>query len=74
MPVAEAGFEKPGMVTPCNRVCVVHPVEGLCIGCGRTVDEIARWTAMSDSERGTVMMTLPQRLAAMSGGAVSQQG
>jgi hypothetical protein len=36
---------------------------GLCLGCGRTVDEIARWTSMTASERAQVMLELPERLA-----------
>ncbi|HEX4410148.1 MAG TPA: DUF1289 domain-containing protein [Xanthobacteraceae bacterium] len=62
------------MVTPCINVCVVHPVAGLCIGCGRTIDEIARWSGMSDRERDDVIALLPRRLSALGGGAVSQKG
>lgn len=36
---------------------------GLCLGCGRTVDELARWTMMSGAERARVMAELPIRLA-----------
>ncbi len=28
--------------TPCIRVCEMDPVHGICAGCGRTLDEIAR--------------------------------
>jgi uncharacterized protein len=38
-------------------------VSGLCIGCGRTIDEIARWSAMSDEERRAIMAGLPARMA-----------
>jgi len=31
------------------------------MGCGRTLDEIARWGVMGDSERDTVMAALPAR-------------
>jgi predicted Fe-S protein YdhL (DUF1289 family) len=37
------------------------------LGCGRTVDEIARWTAMNASERAEIMRQLPDRLAACNG-------
>jgi len=37
---------------------------GLCLGCGRTIDEIARWATMSPSERIEVMRELSSRLAA----------
>jgi predicted Fe-S protein YdhL (DUF1289 family) len=48
--------------TPCVKVCVVDPVSALCVGCGRTVDEIARWGAMSEAERLAVMEGLETRL------------
>jgi uncharacterized protein len=34
---------------------------GLCIGCGRTLDEIAQWAAMSNEERRAIMAILPAR-------------
>ena len=51
--------------TPCVKVCVVDPVSALCIGCGRTVAEIAGWAAMTEAERLVTMAGLESRLAAM---------
>lgn len=48
--------------SPCVKICVVDPVGGLCIGCGRTVEEISLWREMADAERTRVMATLPTRL------------
>jgi predicted Fe-S protein YdhL (DUF1289 family) len=48
--------------SPCIKVCVMDPAAGICSGCGRTLDEIARWGGMSDAERARVMGELPQRL------------
>jgi uncharacterized protein len=53
--------------TPCNKVCVVHPTLSLCIGCGRSLDEIARWIDFAPAERARIMAQLPARLAALSG-------
>jgi predicted Fe-S protein YdhL (DUF1289 family) len=50
--------------TPCTLVCVVDPVSGLCIGCGRTRDEIAAWGSMSEMDRRDVMAGLSARLVA----------
>jgi len=33
-------------------------VEGICVGCGRTKDEICMWMQMDDNERMTVMQRL----------------
>jgi predicted Fe-S protein YdhL (DUF1289 family) len=53
------------METPCEKVCIVDAASGLCRGCGRTLDEIARWTTYSDAERTRIMAELPPRLEAM---------
>ncbi len=51
--------------SPCIHVCTVDPVSRLCVGCGRTLDEIGQWAVMSPGERRTVMAMLPARLAAL---------
>jgi predicted Fe-S protein YdhL (DUF1289 family) len=49
------------ILTPCIGVCELDAA-GLCKGCHRTVDEIARWASMSDGERARLMSeVLPQR-------------
>jgi predicted Fe-S protein YdhL (DUF1289 family) len=53
--------------SPCNRVCVVHPTADLCIGCGRSLEEIGRWIGLSGAERSRIMALLPTRLAALDG-------
>ena len=47
--------------SPCIKLCVTHPESGLCMGCYRTLEEIARWPGMTPDERRAVMMTLPER-------------
>jgi len=47
--------------TPCIKVCQMDLVRGVCVGCCRTLDEIARWGSMSDAERKAVMDALPAR-------------
>jgi predicted Fe-S protein YdhL (DUF1289 family) len=39
----------------------MDPRRGLCLGCARTLDEIARWSAMSDEQRERVLLELPER-------------
>lgn len=50
--------------SPCVKICTLDTRARLCLGCGRTIDEIARWTAMSAAERARIMHHLPDRLAA----------
>ncbi len=47
--------------SPCVQVCVVHPEERLCVGCLRSIDEIASWSRMSAEERARVIDDLPGR-------------
>jgi predicted Fe-S protein YdhL (DUF1289 family) len=63
--VAETSGLRPAMIeTPCVKICTLDARSGLCLGCGRTIDEIAGWGAMSAAERTRVMGELPARLAA----------
>lgn len=49
--------------TPCIKVCAVRGQTGLCIGCGRTLAEIAGWGGLTEAERQRIMAELPARLA-----------
>jgi predicted Fe-S protein YdhL (DUF1289 family) len=51
--------------SPCIKLCTLDPVSGLCLGCGRTLDEIARWSTFSNEERRRVMEELAARLHAL---------
>ena len=52
----------PAISTPCVNICVIDDLSALCIGCGRTVDEIAGWSDMSETERRTIMAVLAGRM------------
>lgn len=46
---SEAGASETGPPSPCVRRCTLDP-DDLCVGCGRTLDEILEWAA-SPTER-----------------------
>jgi uncharacterized protein len=67
-----------GPSTPCMQICVLDPLSGLCIGCGRTRDEIAAWSTLSEPQRIEIMAGLQGRLRAARsrrsrGGRVSER-
>lgn len=39
--------------SPCRNICTVEGSQ--CRACGRTLDEIANWSMMTDEERADVM-------------------
>jgi predicted Fe-S protein YdhL (DUF1289 family) len=40
---------------------VLNPATGWCEGCGRTLDEIARWAAMTPAEKWAVLREIRAR-------------
>ena len=52
--------------SPCNKVCAMDPSTGLCIGCARTLGEIAAWPGLSEAERQNIVEALPGRLGGRS--------
>ena len=49
------------VATPCVMVCAVDGESGLCLGCFRTLQEIATWSRMTDEARAAVMADLSSR-------------
>jgi predicted Fe-S protein YdhL (DUF1289 family) len=48
-------------LTPCTGVCRLD-ARGLCMGCLRTGDEIARWSTLNDAQKLWIMdEILPRR-------------
>lgn len=57
---APSGPPKP-IKTPCVKVCVVDAESGLCLGCYRTLPEVAGWARYSELEREQIMSELAAR-------------
>ncbi|GGX94899.1 Fe-S oxidoreductase [Litchfieldella qijiaojingensis] len=49
------------IASPCTGVCRLPTGGHYCLGCHRTLDEIAAWSSLSDAERHAIMNELPQR-------------
>jgi predicted Fe-S protein YdhL (DUF1289 family) len=47
--------------SPCINVCRMDERTGLCVGCARTIDEIAAWSTMSDDAKRAVWNMLEER-------------
>jgi uncharacterized protein len=53
------------VASPCKNICLMHEPSGHCIGCGRTLDEIALWSVLDDDDKRAVWTLLPVRMAAL---------
>ena len=49
------------IATPCVKVCVIDGESGLCLGCFRTLAEVAAWERLTDAERSAIMAGLAGR-------------
>lgn len=54
-------WERDEPQSPCVKICVMHPTEGLCVGCLRSLPEIAAWGQMPRSARKAILQDLPNR-------------
>lgn len=50
--------------SPCIKICVIIEANGLCRGCGRTLEEIAAWGGLGADAQKSIMDELPARIAA----------
>ena len=41
--------------SPCSDVCSIDDDTGWCLGCGRSMHEIATWASMGDNARTKVL-------------------
>jgi len=62
--------------SPCVKLCVVHPEARICVGCYRSIDEIAGWSRLTPDQRRAIMAELPARgstLTRRRGGRLARQ-
>jgi len=48
--------------SPCNSVCRIDPRTDLCLGCQRTLEEIADWPMLSVAEKRALLRELEGRV------------
>jgi predicted Fe-S protein YdhL (DUF1289 family) len=68
MPDRPTEYPIPADRSPCISICRIDPVDELCIGCQRTLDEIAHWGAMNPEQRLEVWRLIAERRAGASRG------
>jgi teichuronic acid biosynthesis glycosyltransferase TuaC len=50
-----------GIASPCNRICTIDPDGTMCVGCGRTLEEIGGWANASDKKRRAILERIELR-------------
>jgi len=49
------------IASPCNKVCAMDAEQRYCLGCWRTLAEIAAWGSMTNKEQRAVLKQLQRR-------------
>ncbi|MFN8948796.1 MAG: DUF1289 domain-containing protein [Alphaproteobacteria bacterium] len=47
--------------SPCVKVCAIDATTGWCLGCGRSMREIAGWSTLPPATRAAIMAMLDDR-------------
>lgn len=50
-----------GVPSPCVAICRLDPATGWCVGCRRTLQEIAAWPNASEVQRQAIVDALSGR-------------
>ena len=56
-----------GVASPCNSICRMDESTGWCLGCARTLPEIAAWAGLDDEAKRHVLTMLPERRQRLGG-------
>ena len=51
------------VASPCISVCTLDATQTRCLGCQRTLHDIATWVEMSAADKRAVIAALPARAA-----------
>ena len=57
--------QTPLIESPCKLICELDLASGLCMGCGRSREDIAMWTRYSPAKRAFIMTELKDRLESL---------
>ena len=49
------------VASPCTGICRLDPHTQVCVGCLRSLEEIAAWSRMDDSQRLAVLAVVARR-------------
>jgi predicted Fe-S protein YdhL (DUF1289 family) len=49
------------MLSPCIKICKLDPKQQFCLGCKRTVEEIAKWSSFTEQQQIIIIEQLKGR-------------
>lgn len=62
MPAAPVFPPEPAPASPCVQICALDAAR-ICLGCGRSLDEIAQWSTAPAATRWAILRAARERMA-----------
>jgi hypothetical protein len=56
--------------SPCVKICTIDPSSALCLGCYRTLPEIAQWGSLGDAAHQKILAKIPGRKKSLNASAL----
>ncbi|MGV2128784.1 DUF1289 domain-containing protein [Agrobacterium vitis] len=56
--MTNAQASSPCATSPCIGICTLDETSAFCLGCGRSLDDIANWSRYSERQRTEIMLSL----------------
>ncbi|MBX9739009.1 MAG: DUF1289 domain-containing protein [Beijerinckiaceae bacterium] len=50
--------------SPCVQICTLDAAGVACLGCGRSIDEISRWTILTSAEKLEILARIFEQRSA----------
>ena len=61
-PIDDTKPDQAPVQSPCVKVCVLD-AQGVCVGCGRRIEEIAAWAQLTAEQQRSICEQAARRLA-----------
>lgn len=62
------------VASPCIGVCTIDEDSGFCLGCARSLKEVAAWKRLTEERRAEIVADLPHRKARLLEAGVEMRG
>ena len=50
------------ITSPCVGICSINKNNDFCIGCGRTIDQISKWSNFNETEKKKIILQIKNRI------------
>ncbi|MDC0215472.1 DUF1289 domain-containing protein [Candidatus Pelagibacter sp.] len=49
------------IISPCEGICSINKKSNFCIGCGRTIEQISKWSNFNETKKKKIILQIKNR-------------